>query len=430
MTTGDLTCDSLGTRDCRAIARGTRTTPIAIVGASGSTLTTADGAKLTDLTSGWNVANTGWAHPQIRAAVARQLDLPFAPSWCTHDPRVRYAERLGASLQGEFKAWCGCGGSEAIEAALKVARRATGRHAVVGFSEAYHGGTLGAMLAGGVPGLHGRDLPADPWHRHAPIPETRRCTGVDFGTLAADVILQDPLPAAVLLEPVFTNPGVLSGGEAFHQAVQSATRKAGALLIVDEIGTGFGRTGELFAYSHFGLDPDIIVVAKAMGSGVVPISGALIKSGIAEAVRGPGFDSTFGWTPLACSAALATLDVIESEALTERARELGAWCLKRTRDVIGGRRGISDVRGIGLEIGIELAEENGERLGGTSMSLLLEELRRLGVFAESSRYTSTLLIMPPLNIPESQLADAMNVVCDYLLRDRFGEAMRPVEARW
>jgi 4-aminobutyrate aminotransferase len=411
MTAADWTA-----RDLRAIARGSTRVPLVITAATGSTLTDADGRTYTDLTSGWNVANIGWGHPHVLEAIGRQvLRLPFAPSWCSHPDRIEYAERLNALLGGGYAAWCGCGGSEAVEAALKIARRATGRHAVVGFTEAYHGGTLGAMLAGGVPRLHNIDLPPDRWHRHAPIPEPGSAPPADWAAAAETVILSDPPPAAVLLEAVFTNPGVLAGDDHFYQTVQSAARKAGALLITDEIGTGFGRTGRLFAFSHFGLDPDIVVIAKAMTSGVVPMSAALVKREFVPSMRGPGFDATFGWTPLACAAASTTLDVIEEEQLVSRARDLGTSALAWLRAQLKGLSSVVGVRGYGLEMGVELAEPSGQRLDQARLQQFLTSLRARGIFAESSRYTTTLLIMPPLNIPEAELERALVVVCEEIV---------------
>jgi 4-aminobutyrate aminotransferase-like enzyme len=404
---------NIGVRDLQWVARPTRRIPLAVAAAHGSILIDADGREVIDLTSGWNVCNIGWNHPRVVEAVKQQAaQLSFAPPWCTHDGRPGLAERLSHYLGGNFAALCGSNGSESVEAALKVARRATKRHAVVGFTEAYHGGTLGSMMAGGVPSLHGVDLPKDEWHRHAPIPDMLRAGERNYGDIAREIILQEPQPAAVLLEPVFTNPGVLAGDDHFYKSIAETASACGALVIIDEIGTGFGRTGSMFGFQQLPIQPDIVVVAKAISSGAVPMAGALMRSELVKFVSGAGFSSTFGWTPLACAAANATLDVIEEEGLAARARELGKKASKRLgvlRDEVGH---VADVREHGLEIGVELVKPDGTPVSLNTMLKLARTLLGRGIFAEPSSYTSTLLIMPPLSIPEEQFLHALDIVVD------------------
>lgn len=402
----------LAARDRRAVARPTPRLPLAVATGNGATLVDVDGREVTDLTAGWNAANTGWNHPDVVQAIQKQAaDLSYAPPWCTHEGRVTVAERLGRLLGFEAAALCVATGSEAIEAALKVARRATGRHATVGFTQAYHGGTLGAMLAGGVPQLQGVDLPPDGWHRHAPIPDAVRAGGQDYAAAAREAILAEPQPAAVLLEPVFTNPGVIFGDDAFYTAISDAAAEAGALVIIDEVGTGFGRTGRAFGHEHWPLRPDIVTVAKALTSGAVPMAGALMRTDLAEAVAGPGFSSTFGWTPLACAAAHASLDVIEREGLAARAEALGTEALERLARLTGLPH-VAAVRGKGLEMGVELVGRGNEPVGRPVMERLTWRLLERGVFAEPSAYTSTLLLMPPLVISEERLWGALDAVAE------------------
>jgi 4-aminobutyrate aminotransferase-like enzyme len=400
-------------QDHRYIARPTRRIPLVIATGQGATLVDVDGRRFIDLTSGWNVANTGWNHPHVVAAVRGQLAVgAFAPPWCSHPGRPRYGRELSDWLGGEWAAWCGASGSEAVEAALKIARRATGRHPVVGFAHAYHGGTLGSMLAGGVPALHGVDLPPGPYHRHAPMPDPLRGADHDYARLAREVILADPAPAAVLLEPLFTNPGVISGGTEFYESVARAATEAGALVVVDEIGTGFGRTGRRFGFQHTTLTPDIVVIGKAMASGMVPMSAALMKPDLAAAITGPGFSATFAWIPLACAAATATLTVLDEENLVERCAQLGARARALLTPLVSQCEHVAAVRGQGLEIGIELVTPQGDPIAPDTIELLLQRLLMRGVFAESSAYTSTLLIMPPLIILEDQLDGALRIVME------------------
>lgn len=403
----------IANRDRRAVARPTTRIPVVVAGGSGATLRDADGREVTDLTSGWNVANTGWNHPHVIEAVRRQAsEYTFAPPWCTHEGRVTVAERLQALVGFDAATLCVTSGSEAVEAALKVARRATGRHAVVGFSEAYHGGTLGAMLAGGVPQFAGVDLPADAWHRKAPIPDAYRAQGRDYAELARQAILAEPLPAAVLLEPVFTNPGVIHGDAHFYRTIRETADQVGALVIMDEVGTGFGRTGEWFGYQLWDIQPDIIAVAKALSSGSVPMAGAVIRRELVEAVAGPGFSSTFGWTPLATAAAHASLDVLEREELVARAADLGANALRQLEDLLAGCDHVAAIRGKGLELGIEVVTADGAPVPRPPIERMTARLLERGVFAEPSAYTSTLLIMPPLVITDDELGRALEIVAE------------------
>jgi len=384
-----------------------------VAGGENATLIDCDGRRFTDLTSGWNVANTGWNHPLVVDRVRNQATQNlFAPSWCAHSGRSSVAERLAKLIGQEIQVICGCGGSEAIEAALKVARRATGRQAIVGFDEAFHGATLAAALAGGVRALHGVDVPSDALHRHAPLPDRLRQDAASYIRQAVEVITSEPHPAAVLLEAVFTNPGVIIGHYDFYAAIEAAARRVGALIIVDEIGTGFGRTGSMFAYQQFPIRPDIVVLGKAMTSGAVPMSAALIRRDLGRVVLGSAFDSTFGWTPLACAAATATLDVLATERLLPRAMTVGQQATHYLETRLAGCGLVREGRGRGLELGLELSDTEGRPLAGEFIRRILAYLLQRGVFAEFSRYTSTLLIMPPLTIPEDQLLDALGVVCD------------------
>lgn len=404
--------DNLLQRDYNVIARPTTRIPLVVAEAKKDIIIDSDGKQFIDFTSGWNVANTGWNHSHINKAVSRQAkNLTFSPPWCSHEGRIRVAERINSFLPGDFRALCVVSGSEAVEAALKVARRATGRHVTIGFTEAYHGGTLGAMLAGGVKEFKRVYLPEDAIHKHAPIPDLLRSNNINYAETIYNMILKDPKPAAVLLEPIFTNPGVLYGPLEFYKTIEKACKLAGSVLIIDEVGTGFGRTGKMFGFEHWGILPDIICIAKALTSGAVPMAAAIIKSDLADVIKGPGFSSTFGWTPLACTAANATLDVIENENLIERSREFGYMALDILKDLRHNKY-VADIRGKGLEIGIELTTLDKNPIERTLLEKLITNIRERGVFIEPSSYTSTLLVMPPLIIEESKFRKALSIIIE------------------
>jgi 4-aminobutyrate aminotransferase len=387
-----------------------RAGPPTVVGAEGVYLRTAEGASLLDLTSGWNVANVGWRHPHVVAAAARQLaELPHAPNWCPTPVRERLADALSERLGGRFQPVAACTGAEAVEVALKIARRVTGRHAVVGFRESYHGSTLGALAAGGVEPARTADLGPSPLFRLAPIPDEGRADPRELAEGIRAAILQDPPAAAVLVEPVFTNPGVFPLKGPVLEAVQSAAREAGALLIADEVGTGLGRCGRFLASDVVGLDPDVVVLGKALGGAVAPISAVLLKAEHPRPPFGPAFDSTFAWMPFACAAALATLEVLDGEDLAARAEALGRDGRARLEDRLGGVAGVAAVRGAGLEMGIELVRPDGSPAHDLRRPVK-EALLQRGIFAEFSRYTATLLVMPPLVIPEAVWLEALDTV--------------------
>lgn len=401
---------TLTEQDARLIARPSPRVPLMVDQGRGALLKDVDGREVIDLTSGWNVVNVGWNHPRVvEATLQATLRSTYAPPWCSHPGRIEYARRLTNWVGDEWVVWCGVGGSEAIEAAIKIARRATGRQAIVGFEHAYHGATLTSMLAGGRKGDDLVGITADEKHRLCPLPDSVRGDPTSYPGLLRKAVLAGEPPAAVMLEPVFTNPGVIYGIDDFYLTLQDAGRISAALIIVDEIGTGFGRTGKHFAFQHWDLQPDMVVIGKAITSGAVPMSAVLLRPELAEAVAGPAFSSTYGWTPPACAAAAMTLTVIDDEDLVAGAASLGQQALEILRPLVNQHDHVAAVRGKGLEIGVELVTADGTP-DWEQMRRLTRRLLARGVFAESSSYTSTLLLMPPLVISEDQLIQALSIV--------------------
>jgi acetylornithine/N-succinyldiaminopimelate aminotransferase len=322
---------------------------IVVVRAAGATVWDADGRAYLDLLAGMGVANIGHTHPEVVAAVRAQVERHLhvmVYGEFVQEAQVRLAARLAALLAPPLDVvYFTSSGAEAIEGALKTARKHTGRARLVAFEGGFHGDTLGALSVGGNPVYR---TPFEPL-----LPEV---TFLPFGDAAAlDAI--DERTAAVVVEPVQAEAGVRIPPDAFLPALRRRCDETGALLVLDEVVTGFGRTGRLFAHQHWGVVPDLLVLAKALGGGL-PL-GAFVGS--RAVMRTLAHDpplahvTTFGGHPVSCAAGLAALEVLLRENLPARAASRGAALLGTLRALVG-RGGLAAVRGLGLLIGLEFAD--------------------------------------------------------------------------
>ena len=322
---------------------------LVVARASGSTVWDAAGRPYLDLLAGMGVANVGHAHPAVVAAVRAQAERylhVMVYGEFVQEPQVRLAARLAALLPpGLDVVYFTSSGAEAVEGALKTARKATGRTRLVAFEGGFHGDTFGALSVGGNP-LYRR--PFEPL-----LPDVDVLPFDDETALAAI----DERTAAVIVEPVQAEAGVRVPGPGFLAALRRRCDATGALLVLDEVVTGFGRTGRLFAHAHWDIAPDVLVLAKALGGGL-PL-GAFIGAPrvMATLAHDPPLAhvTTFGGHPLSCAAGLAALEVLLAADLPARAAALGA----RLRDALGalaGRGGLATVRGVGMLLGLEFAD--------------------------------------------------------------------------
>lgn len=385
--------------------------PIDIQGALGCYLYLSDGKKVYDLTSGWNVVNLGWSNPTLVGCLSKQLAFPFKPNWCTDSLERILAEELLRVAPSRF---CipSCTGTEAIENSIKLARTYSKRDVVIGFQESYHGSTLSSAWSGGVSSIHQpQDLAGI--HYHLALPEKGKYEVKDLET---DLIRisEKGIPAAILIEPVFTNPGVIIPGQDFLKVIEAFCRKYDVCLIVDEIGTGFGRTGKFFGFEHFCIDPDIIAFGKAASSGFYPVSGVIAKEKYRDLAFGPAFDSTYAWTPYGCRAVIETIHIIQNEGIVHKSLELGKSAKDLLHTRLSRNPALVDVRGVGLEIAVQL-DWNQNRLG-ISRERFQSDLIDLGLFVEFSRYTNSILVMPPLVSQELELSSVLDKLCDYVNR--------------
>ncbi len=322
---------------------------LVVTGARGATVCDAEGRAYLDLLAGMGVANVGHAHPEVVAAVRAQAERHLhvmVYGEFVQEAQVRLAARLAGVLPPSLSVvYFTSSGAEAIDGALKTARKATGRPRFVAFTGGFHGDTWGALSVGGNP-LYRRPFePLLPEVDFLPFDDVRALSGVDART------------AAVIVEPVQAEGGVRIPGPDFLPALRRRCDEVGALLVFDEVVTGFGRTGRLFALEHWGVVPDLLVLAKALGGGL-PLGAFL---GSPALMRTLSHDpplahvTTFGGHPLSCAAGLAALDVLLRDRLAERAAALGD---RLTGDLgaLVGRGGLVAVRGLGLLIGLEFDE--------------------------------------------------------------------------
>jgi len=323
-----------------AVARGVySSTPIFAARAKNAELWDADGKRYIDFAIGIAVCNTGHCHPKIMAAAKAQCDLFTHTAFqvCAYETYVALAERLNELAPIEdAKSLFFSTGAEAVENAIKVARIATGRQGVIAFKGAFHGRTsLASALTGKIiPYKAGGGVPV-PGVFHAPFPVPHHGISVEDSLAAIDTIFKVDIEAkdvaAIIVEPVQGEGGFYLAPPEFMRALRRICDEHGMIFICDEIQTGFGRTGKMFAVEHSGVEPDLMTVAKAMAGGF-PISGLVGKRSVID-VPGPGgMGGTYGGNPVACAAAHAAISVIEEEKLCERSAVIGERMVSRLKE--------------------------------------------------------------------------------------------------
>lgn len=371
--------------------------PIVMVRGRGSRLWDAEGRSYLDLFPGWGVNILGHCHPAVVAAVREQAGrLLHVPNTFYTEPQGVLARLLSERSFGGQCFFCNSG-AEAVEGAIKLARAATseGRHKVVSLLDSFHGRTLAAMTATGQPKYHRGFAPLPPGFTYVPLN--------DVAALRQAV---DEETAAVLVEPIQGEGGVNPAEPEFLQAAREVTARRGALLIVDEVTTGMGRTGEFFAYQHYGVEPDIMTLAKGLGGGLA-VGAVVARTEVAAALRPGMHASTFGGNPLACAAAAATVRTIEQEGLLERARTLGDYVMKWLRSVARELDGlITEVRGRGLMIGIELSRPGAD---------IASECLRRGLIINCT-HERVLRLYPALTVTQEELDEGLDILAG-VLRD-------------
>jgi len=384
-----------------------------IARAEGSRVYDPQGRGYLDFVSGMAALPLGHGHPEVVAAIREQAGtLIHGPLGVyQYDVLRDLAADLAAVLpQGLDTFFFGNSGAEAVEGAVKLARYITGRPLVIAFRGGFHGRTLGtlALTASKAKYRHGY-LPL-PGVVHAPFPYPLRdhLTPTEAAARALselDLILRHVAPpedvAAIVCEPIQGEGGYLPAPPAFLQGLRERADRIGALLVFDEVQTGFGRTGAMFAAQHFGVTPDVMAIAKAIASGL-PLGATVAPNALMRRWTAGSHGTTFGGNPVAAAAARATLAVLQRERLAERAADIGAKATAALREVASRHGEVREVRGPGLMIGVEFGDGTAEA-GAFVERVMARCLERGLVIYPAGPFGSVLRFIPPLNVTEEDL---------------------------
>lgn len=421
-------------RDARVVSPSyTRAYPLVAESGAGAIIQDVDGNRFLDFNAGIAVVAAGHCHPRVVKSIQDQAArlIHMSGTDFYYEELVALAEKLSAIAPGdvERRVSFGNSGAEAIEGSLKLARYATGRDKLIAFYGSFHGRTMGALsLTARKSTQRARFGPMLPGVSHAPYPNCYRCPfgkqpegcAVECVKFIEDTLLKTVSPAeetaAIVLEPVQGEGGYVVPPKKFFDELQRVARKHGILLIADEVQSGMGRTGKMWASQHFDLVPDILAVAKGIASGM-PLGATVARADVMTWVPG-AHASTFGGNPVACAAALTTIALLE-EGLLENAARMGDYMMSRLRTWPARFPNVGDVRGLGLMLGIELVRdrESKEKAGDLRDRVVALAFER-GVLVLGAG-DNTIRLCPPLVVTRDQ--------CDFAL-DTLEECLKTASA--
>ena len=399
----------------RYVAPGASTPRLVVAEAEGSRITDVDGRTFVDFAGGIGCQNVGHRHPRVVAAIKEQADryLHQCVIVGTYEPYVELSRRL-AELSpcgsGEQRTLLVNAGAEAVENAVKVARAATGRQAVVVFENAFHGRTLLALtMTSKVKPYKLGFGPFAPEVYRVPAPYPYRGISPDDALDALEHLFKadvDPSAVAcVVLETVQGEGGFIPMQADYLERLAELCRKHGILYVADEVQSGAGRTGTMWAVEHSGVEPDVVVFGKSIGGGL-PLAGITGRAEIMDAVGPGGLGGTFGGNPLSCAAALAVLDVMEEDGFFDRARELGETLRGRLEAIAARRPEIGDVRGLGPMLAFEFAEQTPDRASAAVAAAYERGL----VLLSCGLYGNVIRLLPPLTISSEDLDEGLSIL--------------------
>lgn len=403
------TTASLARRRREHVARGVSTAhPIWIASGDGAVLRDVDGRRYLDFAGGIGTMNVGHGHPAVVAAIAEQAARLTHTCFqvATYEPYVRVAEELNRRAPGpsKKKTLLLSTGAEATENAVKIAREYTRRPAVIAFSGSFHGRTMLALS------MTGKDAPykqhfgpfcSDVYH--APFPNERAGVNTSAALAGLEELLSSSVAsdrvAAIIVEPVLGEGGFVPVPPPFFRELRRFTSERGIVLIADEIQTGFGRTGRLFACEHYDIEPDLIAVAKSLGGGL-PLSAVVGKAEIMDAPEPGGLGGTFAGNPVACAAALAVFEIMD-DAFLSRAHRVGERIASALRGLQSQFAQVSDVRGLGAMMAMELSR------GALDV---VEAARRRGLLLLLAGERNVIRVLVPLIATDAELAEGLEIL--------------------
>jgi 4-aminobutyrate aminotransferase / (S)-3-amino-2-methylpropionate transaminase / 5-aminovalerate transaminase len=408
-------------RRTAAISRGMSTMlPVYIERAQNAELWDADGRRYIDFAGGIAVVNSGHVHPHVKAALIRQIEA-FTHTCLMITPyrvAVELAEKLNALAPGPTpkKTMFVSTGAEAVENAVKIARAHTGRPAVIAFGGGFHGRTYMAMaLTGKVAPykLGFGPFPGDVFH--APFPMTYHgVTSADSLEALDQLFKCDVEPtrvAAIIIEPVLGEGGFYAAPPEFIKALRTLCDKHGIVFIADEIQTGFARTGRMFAIEHYGVEPDLMTMAKSLANGL-PLAAIVGKAQIMDAPAPGGLGGTYAGSPVACAAALAVLEVMEKEDLPARANQVGELVTRRLRTLQSKLTCIGDVRGLGAMVAMELVRNRDAHAPDADLAKALVQRSAANglILLSCGVYANVIRFLMPLTAPDAIVNEGLDIL--------------------
>jgi 4-aminobutyrate aminotransferase len=416
-------------RDARIISPSyTRTYPLVVKRGSGAIVEDMDGNRFLDFNAGIAVVAAGHCHPEVVRAIQEQAArlIHMSGTDFYYENMVTLAERLAALAPGDVprRVYFGNSGTEAIEAAIKMARYHTGRDKFIAFFGAFHGRTIGALSLTASKSIQRKGFgPLMPGVTHIPYPYCYRCDygkepetcAVECARVIEQHLVKTIAPAeevaAIVIEPVQGEGGYVLPPPKFFDELQAIAARLDILLVVDEVQSGMGRTGKMWASEHFGLVPDIMAIAKGIASGM-PLSATVARTELMQWPPGT-HASTFGGNPISVAAALTTLELLE-RGLVENAARIGNYMMNRMRDWLARYRIVGDVRGLGLMIGIELVHDQQTRERAPDLRDRLVQMAFERGLLLLGAGANTVRLSPPLVITRDQADFALDTMEDCL----------------
>lgn len=408
----------------------TRVTNLVVKKAHGARFWTVEDEEYIDFVSGVAVNALGHTHPEVVQAIQDQASslIHLGLNYGYYESVINLAEKLAEITPGELDTvFFSNSGAEAIDGAIKLARAATGRPALIAFEGSFHGRTIGATTLTASSAKYKKHYePLMGGVYHIPYPYALHL-GKDMSEQEAAAYSLDRLQklfelqvdpaqvAAIIIEPFMGEGGYVPAPAVFLQELRRITEKHGILLVFDEVQTGFGRTGKMFAAEHAEVTPDILVLAKALSSGM-PLGAIVAKRELHEKWPVAGHGSTFGGNPVSCAAALASITVIEREQLVERSAVLGSQIVERLKQQIGHLTTVAQIRGTGMMIGIEFRDDNGHPGTGLVAAIREEALKNKLLVTSCGVYGQTIRLMLPLTITEEDLDTGLTILEEAIVK--------------